>query len=365
MKTKLNRHSIVYTNSEADQLLAKQIPLITERIKTYATDLAVKELPSANDLLALYILAIHSAFQSLLEDMHKLLGAKRTQSDSQTIAENYDKEEALLTSKCNALKEDRRVLLKQAKELLNNLAHIIRNWRIALLFLILLSFSETLINYKIFLPISSNNLTALIGATGIAISFFIISHVFKDILSFFETKFFKWTVGLGIVSLVTGLLFSFAKMRLSYASDIETISAEHISEWNFVIINLTLFLSGIALTLIYKPSKQIFADYHKHKIINDQIKTKQKEFAIAEKRLTVLLREKNTRLGELDGILLMAHHYEKCLSADYLKCFALWKDENLIARKDNVQPKAFLEIPKPLITYFDDIEFLTHKNKKK
>jgi len=358
MKTK----TIIYTNTEADALLAKQLPLITEELKTNAVDLAVKGLPKHNDSLAMYLPIIRAHFQSLLEETHKLLGAKRTKTDQRIIEQNNSKEENLLTEKNAALEEDLRVLKKQEKGFNDNLGHHIRNWRIALFFLGLLSFSETLLNYKIFLPISSNNLTALFGAMGIAIAFFIISHVFKDILNFFSTKMMKWLVGIGIVSLVTGLLYSFAKMRLSYAVNAETLSTEHVSEWNFVILNLTLFLSGVALTLIYKPSKQILADYHKHKIIGDQIKTLSKEHKEAEHRLAVLLQEKNAQLCELDGILLMAHHYEKIVSADYIKAFALWCNENLITRKDKVQPKAFSETPKPLITYFDEVEFQTYNS---
>ncbi|MCF6319234.1 MAG: hypothetical protein L3J83_08160 [Proteobacteria bacterium] len=359
MKTRTNKHNIVYTNSEAETLSATQIPVITERIKTYSIDLAIKELPKLNDSLQMFLPMIHSLFQSLLEDTHKLLGAKRTQSDKQTIEENYAKEEIMLTTKTDDLEEDLRVLKKQEKEFDNNLGHHIRNWRVALFFLVLLSFSETMLNYKIFLPISSNNATALIGAASIAIAFFIICHVFKDILNFFETRAMKWLIGIGIISLVTGLLYSFAKMRLSFATDSETMSTEHVSEWNFVILNLTLFLSGIALTMIYKPSKTIVAAYNKHKILGDQIKVVSKEYKMNEQRLTVLLEEKNARLGELDGILLMAHHYEKSISAEYLKCFAMWCSENLIARKDKVQPIAFTEDPKPLTTYFDAIEFQT------
>ncbi len=362
MKTKTNEQNIVYTNSKANTLVVKQIPLITEQIKTHAIDLALKELPKLEDPLRSFLPMVRSQFQALLENVHQLLGAKRTTTDKQTIEANYLKEETNLINKEQALGEDLRVLNKQEKGFNNNLKHLIKNWRVALLFLVLLSFSETLINYKIFLPISSNNATALVGATGIAIAFFIICHVFKDILNFFESRLIKWLVGIGIVSLVTALLYSFAKMRLSYSNNIETISTEHISEWNFVILNLTLFLSGVALTLIYKPSKQIFAQYHKHKILGDQIKEKSKEYKDTEVRLSYLLQEKNTRLGELDGILLMAHHYEKIISAEYQKAFAFWCNENVITRKDKVQPNAFLEEPTPLTTYFDNVEFQTYNN---
>ncbi|WP_452597570.1 hypothetical protein [Pontimicrobium sp. MEBiC01747] len=360
---KTNKSNIVYTNSDADNYITKQLPIITQKVTTNAVDLAVKGLPNKEDSLKVYILMIHALFQSLLEDVHKLLGAKRIIAEKEIIEENYAKEEAMLSEKSEALEEDLRVLKKQEKDYNNNLKHIIRNWRIALFFLVLLSFSETMLNFKIFLPISSNNLTALLGALGIAMSFFIITHVFKDILNFFETRLMKWLIGLGIVSLITSLLYSFAKLRLAYNASSGATGGTAVSEWNFVILNLTLFLAGLALTLIYKPSKKLVADYNKHKIIANQIKAKSKEYNQATARLAVMLEEKNEKLTELDGILLMAHHYETSISAEYIKAFALWCNHNLISRKDKVNPDCFSETPTPLTTYFDTVEFQTTNTK--
>lgn len=360
---KTNKSNVVYTNSDADKHIIKQLPIINEQITTYAVDLAVKELPKQNDTLKVYILMVHALFQSLLEDVHKLIGAKRTIADKEAIEENYAKEEALLSEKNVALEEDLRVLKKQEKDYNNNLKHIIRNWRIALLFLVLLSFSETMLNFKIFLPISSNNGTAILGALGIAMSFFIITHVFKDILNFFESRLMKWLVGIGVVGLITTLLYSFAKLRLAYNTNSGATGGTEVSEWNFVILNLTLFLAGLALTLIYKPSKKTVADYNKHKIIGSQIKTKAKEYNQAKTRLATMLQEKNEKLAELDGILLMAHHYETSISAEYIKGFAQWCNHNLISRKDKVNPDCFSETPTPLTTYFDTIEFQTTNTK--
>jgi len=358
MKTK-NKNT-VYINTEVESTIKREVPIIIQQIKTNAVDLARKQLPKQNDPLRLYIPIVWSLFQSLLENVHSYIGAKRTFADKQSIEENYTKEEALLTSKVELRDEDLRVLKKQEQSLDNNLGHVIRNWYMALLGLGALSFSETLLNYKIFLPISSNRATALVGATGISIAFFIICHVFPDVIKYFKKRITKILSGFIIISLVTALLWSFAKLRLSFATRAETISAEHISEWNFVILNLTLFFAGLALTLRYKPNKDQFTDYNKHKGIGDQIKALTKESKSAEQRLEVLHREKNEELGKLDGIQLMAYHYEKIISAEYHKGYAIWCDENRISRKDKVHPEAFLEDPKPLKTYFDNVEFQTH-----
>lgn len=358
MRNSNNATSGVFFNSKADRLITKRIPQINKEVKTNAIDLANKGLPRIGDSLAIYLPVILSLFQSLLENVHKLIGAEAIASQIKSTKENYQKEENSLRSIIEKLGEEIRLLKKRAKELRENLSHIIRKWRLALFFLVLLSFAETLINYKIFLPISSNNAMALVGASGIALAFFIISHVFKDILNFFTTQTIKILVGLGIVSLITALLYSFARMRLAFISEIDSSVSSNVSEWNFVILNLTLFLAGLALTLIYKPSKGVFDDYHAHKKVVKKIKAKQKELKISQARLGVLAKERNKHLDRLEAIELMARNYERILEAEYRQAFALWCKENLIARKqsDGI-PKCFSETPTPLTTYFQNQQF--------
>jgi hypothetical protein len=145
-------------------------------------------------------------------------------------------------------------------------------------------------------------------------------------------------------------------MRLSMISDIGEVSTQHISEYNFVLLNLTLFLSGLALTYIYKPSKEVISDYRKHKKIAKQIMEFQRDYNSTEKRLANLTKEKNQKTDELKGIVLMAHHYERILASEYLRVFAVWCSEAIIARKNDETPKCFSEKPEPLTTYFDNID---------
>ncbi|QMU66228.1 MAG: hypothetical protein GKR88_19390 [Flavobacteriaceae bacterium] len=355
MKNPNHATTVVYTNKEADRLIVKTIPQITHQVRTNAIDLAAKGLPKIGDPLSIYLPLILTLFQSLLEKVHKLIGAEAIASQIKTTKENYKKEEEHLISFLKELGEELRLLRKRAKELSENLGHIIGKWRVALLFLVILSFAETLLNYKIFLPISSNNAMALVGASGIALAFFIISHVFKDILNFFPARRTKILVGLGIVSLITALLYSFAMMRLAFISEIDASASQHVSEWNFVILNLVLFLAGVALTLIYKPSKKVFNDYHTHLKVAKKLKAKKREYKTAESRLAILSKEKNDHLDRLEGIQLMAKNYERTLEAEYGQSFALWCKENLIARKqsDGI-PKCFSEKPSSLTTYFQN-----------
>lgn len=348
--------SAVYSNREIEVLLAKEVKTIEQEMKTYSIDLSAKNLPRKDDKLSLYIPKIRSPFQNLLEKVHKKIGAIGISSEMESIKENYEKEEQTLKDDLEKTNQELRLQKKESKELKGNLGHEIKHWNIALWCLFALTFSEILINFKIFLPISSNNLTAFIGALGIGISLFIICHVFKDILNLFSTRPAKIAAGISIVALVTTLLYSFAKMRISMISDIGETSIEHISEYNFVLLNLILFLSGIALTVIYKPSKQVVSDYRKHKKIAGKIKKLQQECTTTEKRLASLTKEKNEKFDQLKGIVLMAHHYERIVSSEYMRVFALWCSEAIIARKNDETPKCFSETPEPLTTYFETID---------
>ncbi|QTE21079.1 hypothetical protein [Polaribacter cellanae] len=350
-----------FTDKFADELIGKEVPAIRQEVQSYAINLANRKLPNVNDTLEVYLPKIKQPFQVLLEKVHKLIGARRAKSDSISLNENYQKEEKTLITRKLELEQDLRLLRKDEKTLNNNLKHIMRNWHISLFFLVLLSFAEAILNYKIFLLISTNNATALISAIGVAIALFILSHVFKDTLNHFPNKKMKWVVGFVVIGLVTGLLYGFATLRLSFLSEVDE-SANSISEWVFVILNLTLFLAGAILVLIYKPNKQTVSDYKAHKMVGDEIKVKSKEVISIDRRLAILTEERNDKLGDLYGILLMAKHYEKIISSEYLSACALFTSENIIARKDSVSnPKAFTETPTPLITYFDDIDALQIK----
>ena len=353
---KQSNPSAVYSNRDVEQLLSKEVKTIEQQIKTYAIDLSAKNLPCKDDKLSLYISKIRAPFQNLLEKVHKKISAIGIASEIESITENYEQEEQTLKDDLEKTTQELRLRKKEVKELKGNLGHEIKHWNIALWCLFALTFSEILINFKIFLPISSNNLTAFIGALGIGISLFIICHVYKDILALFSTRSTKIIAGISIVALVTALLYSFARMRLSMIADVGETSTEHISEWNFVLLNLVLFLSGIALTVIYKPSKQVISDHQKHKKIADQIKKLQQEYTAADTRLASLTKEKNAKLDELKGIVLMSHHYERIVISEYLRVFALWCSEAIIARKDDETPKCFSETPEPLTTYFETID---------
>ncbi len=355
------KHTVIF-NKEADKLLGKQLPIIKEEVKTYAIDLSNRSLPKEFDSLQIYLPRIKSLYQSLIEEVHKTISAKRTLNDINNLDAHYEKEEKALSESKENLQEDLRVLKKQEQGYNNILGHVVRNWRIALLFLLLLSGAESIINYKALLSISSNNLTALIGAIGISIALFIICHIFKDVLNFFESRAVKWAVGIGIVSLVTALLYSFAQLRLSFNAQLEGTTTEHISEFNFVILNLSMVLSGIALVLIYKPSKKQMDDYHQHQIIAKQLRAKEKEHKKVEIDLLSLEKKKSDQLEKIEGVLLMAHHYEQSISAEYEKGFSIFCSENIIHRKDKVTPACFVEKPEALSLYFNHIEFQHNQN---
>lgn len=351
--------TVVYTNNEVEVLLSKEVASIQQEVKTYAIDLAQKSLPKLGDKLEAYISKVRSPFQNLLEKIHKKMSALGVTTEIESVKENYQKEQQTLEDELDDTGQELRLLKKQQKDLKSTtVGNEIRNWKIAFIGIIILTFTEIIINYKIFLPISSNTGTALALAGGIGLSFAVICHVFKDVLDLFSSRVAKIGVAAAIIGFVIGLLYSFARLRLSMISDIGEVSTEHLSETNFVLLNLVLLLSGMALTL-YKPSKKVVSDYRKQRKITKQIKELKGDYNKADKRLASLTKERNTKLDQLKGIILMAHHYERVVASEYERVFALWCSEAIITRRDDQMPKCFSEKPVPLKTYFDKIDIQT------
>lgn len=354
--------NIVYTNTEAETLITTELEVIGKSILINAIDLAEKELPKQNDSLKGYGLFVQSIFQCLLEKVHKHLGAKRSLLAIETATVQYEKESQEIQDHNHAIKEDLRLLNKQEKQQNPTAPNSIRNYHVSLCLLALLCMSEVVINYKIFLPISTNSLTALIGAIGIGISLAVICHVYKDILALVSYTISKWLLGGGIITFIILLLFSFAELRLSYYSQLDTVGTQHLSSWNFVMINLTLLLSGIALTFRYKPSLKVVAESKAYKKLSREIQHKKKQHQANTEALTALTKKHHEFLDKHERICYMAHYYEKVICGEYKKAFAMWHNENLIIRKDNIRPKAFGDIPPPLNTYFENLSCLTKRN---
>jgi predicted nucleic acid-binding Zn-ribbon protein len=355
MKTKDHTPSVVYQNSEVEQLLPRDVAVIEKEVQTFANDLAQKNLPGISDKLKTYIAKIRSPFQNLLEKIHKKIGAIGINSEIESLRENYEKEEENLENELQKIEQELRLTKKQEKEFKTNVTgNESKNWRYAFIGIGILTLTEVIINFKIFLPLSSNTGTALALAGGIGLSFAVICHVFKDVLDLFTTRTAKIITAVSIIGFVVALLYSFARLRLSMIDEMGEVSTQHLSETNFVLINLVLLLSGMALTL-YKPSKKVIADNRKKKKLTQAIGALQDAYDATEKRLAVLTEEKNTKLDQLRGIVLMAHHYERIVVSEYERVFALWCSEGMIARRNDEMPACYSEDPEPLKTYFDEV----------
>ena len=345
-----------FYNAEADALLKKDIPKIQQDIKSYAMDLARQSRPKQNDPQQLFIPKIKGLFEAFLENLLRIIGAFAVLADDRdAIEKQYEQLTLQLKTKQDGFLQDQRLLQKELEDL-QDVSGLIRRWiykwRIVL---IGISIGETAINYKVMLLVTSNVLTASIASAGLCASLFIISHSFKDILAYFQSKGTKIAVALGNVIGVLVLLYSFNELRISFMETESGESAE-VSAIEFLAINFTMWISGTVIAFLYKPLKSIIA---KHKAYN-RVETKLQEVNAKNQtivdRLEAIPKELHQKLVDIQNLRVMAKHYENTVVSEYHSCVALFVSENLFRRKDGITaPKAFLEETPKLRTYFDHI----------
>ena len=353
--------STTYYHPEADSIISVELPVIKQRINSFAIELAEQERPKESESSMLYQPKIQGLFQSLLETVFKMIGAFAVLTNTGVeILEAFKQEVKQLKDRQKELLEDLRLLKSEVKNK-ENLTHIFKKWNLWKWVLVGLCGAETMANFKIFLLLTPNMISALVASVGVALSLFIISHTFKDVINYFSSNLLKWISGIGITAFVVILLYGFASLRVLFMNGEESFS-EPPSVWNFVVLNILLWGAGTIVCMIYKPLKSTVDKYEKFQQTNKKIVEIKKELDTIRLRLEAIPNEQSQALLDIDNLKSMAKHYEQIISVEYTTTVADFKSENLFRRKDNVQPKAFLETPSPLTTYFDHIVYPNSKN---
>ena len=344
-----------FYNQKAEDLIATSISEIQIQNKTYATDMARQSRPLVDDPQELFIPKIKGWFEVLLQKVLQIIGAFAVMNQTPEIVEAlYEKEMEKLQEKKDALFEDARLLQKEL-EGLNDLSGIINRWRYKWRpVLILLTFGEVAVNYKALLTVTPNQLVAVIASIGLSIFLFITAHSFKDILNFFPSKQAKIAVGTLNVLLVVFLLISLNGIRLSYMENNGAYISDT-SKYSFIVLNFALWISGVIIALLYKPLKLQITKHRQYQEIKKEHQGIKSELSRIGDRMEAIPNEQAQKLLDLRNLRSMAKHYENIVSADYESAVADFKEHNLFSRKDKVTPKAFLEKPPRLRTYFDHI----------
>ena len=357
MNTKTKNLEVTnFYHPKADTLLNKRIPQIQKEVKQYAIDLARQGRPKQDDPSMLFVPKITGLFEALLETLLRLIGAFTVLNEDGTyLQQAYENEELQLEKRKSELLQDQRLHQKET-EGLKDVSALINRWRYKWRpVLIALSIGETAINYKILLLMTPNQITAIIASVGLCISLFIIAHSFKDILAYFQSKQMKWFIGVGIVLGVLLLLLSFNQLRISFM-EMESGSFSTISKYDFVGINFVIWFSGALIALLYKVPKSIIVKHNEFQEVKGKLTDVNKELKSISERLEVMPSELNQKLIDIQNLRFMAKHYENSIVSEYHSCVALFTSENLFRRKDGVSsPKAFLETPPKLKTYFDNL----------
>lgn len=353
MKTK--KIDTGFYNQKGDTLIDTTIQEIQVKNKTYATDMARQSRPLVGDPQELFIPKIKGWFEVLLQKVLQIIGAFAVMNQTPEIIEAlYEKEMEKLQEKKDALLEDAR-LLKKELEGLTDISGVISRWDYKWRpVLILLTFGEVAVNYKALLTVTPNQLVAVIASIGLSIFLFITAHSFKDILNFFPSRPAKIAVGTLNVLLVVFLLISLNEIRLSYMEN-DGAYIPDTSKYSFVVLNCALWVSGVIIAVLYKPLKVQVTKHLAYQGLKKEHQGIKSELFRIEDRMEAIPNEKAQKLLDLRNLRSMAKHYENIVSADYESAVADFKEHNLFSRKDKVTPKAFLEKPPKLRTYFDHI----------
>lgn len=247
---KRNKKGFTTTNfyhKSADALIKRRIPEIQEDIRVFSQDLAHQSRPIDSDSSLLFMPKIQSAYDVLLEQVFKLIGYLSVINQTALeISEMFQREKQSLKKKRSKIQEQARILRKDIKGL-TDISHAISNWKYKWrLVLLVLSAGEVAINYKIFLLLTPNMITALIASIGLCTVLFVIAHSFKDVLTYFKTKKMKWIVGSSIVIGSLLLLYNLNTIRVLYMENQGQVVSSY-SKWSFLAINFCMLCVGMLI----------------------------------------------------------------------------------------------------------------------
>ena len=353
-----------YHHKNADAQLDSRIPEIEEEIRVFSQDLGNQGRPSPSDTSMLYLPKIQSFYEVLLEQIFKMIGAinvfKQTPAK---ITQMYKREKDSLNKKRAKIQEKVRVLRKDIKGL-TDISKTIRNWKYKWRLILLgLVAGEVCLNFKIFLLLTPNTITALGSSITLCISLAFIAHSFKDVLNRFKTKKMKWIVGIFITVGSFILLYSLNSIRVMYMENQGQV-VSNTSKYSFLALNMTFLAVATLISVIHKPLKSDIAKHHQFKKVKDELKGHEKEIKEIDDRLAEIPKEEDQKILELEYLKNTATHYQKIVTSHYRSGVALFKSENLFRRVDGVNPKCFAE-PTPKLGSNIEPKKAQPKQKKK
>jgi len=355
MRTKSKKTTSGYFVQKADTLISTSLAEIKVKNKIYSVDQARQRRPFLEDSMELFIPKIQGWFTPLLEKVLKMIGAfVMLKQSAEDFKVRYDQEIETLQTKKEELLEDVRLLSKDLEGLVD-IGGVIHKWHYKFRpLLVFLTFGEVAVNYRALLTITPNQIVAIFSALGLSIFLFVTAHSLKTLVNYFSSKSMKTSVVILTVVLVIALLFGLNEIRLSYLESNGAVISDT-SKYSFIILNFALWISGAIIALLYRPMKSQVEKHDKFQKVKKELQAVKSEVNNINQRLEVIPKELEEKQVELHGLKCMAKHYENIICSEYYSTIADFKEHNLFSRKDKITPKAFLEKPPKLKTYFDHI----------
>ena len=163
-----------------------------------------------------------------------------------------------------------------------------------------------------------------------------------------------------MATLFASLVFSGLSYFRSQALGYKGIS---IGTLFFVMINLFIFLVSAFLHYKYSPSKEETLKFHAHKKLKEEMDEREEKMSQINNHIIEL----DNKLNEKAKLAIQVDHYAKnCIEEikiAYREAVEIFKNTNIMLRKDNLIPECFSEpIPELQINY--DFDLYNTNNKE-
>ncbi len=343
-----------YTNEKFDQHLEKENQRIIKDVAIpHARELGETNKPEPEIVNGrAYIGEISSEYQKLIMDAKDANQAEieylhKTEQDKLSIKKEEELRNAIEENNdCERIKKGEIARCDQA------LIEKDKKWERLKLFLYIIMLADTVIASSVFEIMGMNLLGSIIIGIGIALSLLFFSEKAPSLIRMGKTKAQKILIASLLSLVVISVFYCLAKFRIIQLSDNISVFKQGLSPIIFVVINYFVFAVVTLVSYFNKPTDE------EQKTLND-IKTKQKELKVLEKKGAALKKEdENEKSQNLENkitsaqVLLYAQNSELRILSYYRSAYEKFISTNLIHRRDRLVPVFFNDGPPPIQTFY-------------
>lgn len=313
-----------------------------------ANDFAEMNRPTKEDtVLSIYFGKITSGVQSSLEKVYGLLGADTAMASGVSLKERFETQISEKQKEHDTALNEKRVLKSERKKYGDSIQGVFKKWNLVRFLILILLFGEMSINWKIFTLLTGNVYLAIGSAATLSLALLGIVMTQDKVLEMTTKFWIKVSTVLLFTVLVLILLQTLAEMRMSFLSTTNSRISDGMNPFNFVLINAVFYISGMGLSMMYRPTKIEIQKYKKQQTLDKQIEEKKKlAEALKEEFSMELPKEKERLLSERYSIIKLCENYQSRFESLHQELFDAFVSTNILKRTDGITPVVFTQKPR-------------------